>query len=53
MGFTTSSDEWTEEIHERMFGDRPDEHNECQRVEHAFDIPNAVELHENAAITEF
>jgi len=53
MGFTTSSDEWTEEIHERMFGDKPDEHNECQRVEHAFDVPNAIELHENAAITEF
>jgi len=44
MGFTTSSDEWTEEIYRRMFGEEPEEHNDCQRVEHTYEIPNAVTL---------
>lgn len=44
-GFTTSSDEYTHEIHRRIFGDDVgDEHNDCRRVEHTFDIENAIEL---------
>lgn len=42
--FTTSSDRYTQEIHRRIYGDDPPEHNPCQRVEHTFGVPNAVEL---------
>lgn len=44
--FTTSSDEYSEEIHRRLLGD--DGHNECHRVEHAFDVPNAIEEGDDA-----
>lgn len=44
IGFTTSSDRHTKEIHRRLFGEKPDDHNDCQRVEHTFDVENAIEL---------
>jgi len=44
IAFTTSSDEYTEEIHERIYGEAADGHVACQRVEDAFDVPNVVEL---------
>ena len=47
MGFTTSSDEWTQEIHRRMFDSEPKEHNDCQRVERTYDVPNAITLGES------
>jgi len=43
IGFTTSSDEHSEEIHRRLFGEAAG-HNDCQRVEHTFDVENAIEL---------
>jgi hypothetical protein len=42
--FTTSSDEYTVEIHQSLFDESPDKHNDCQRIEHATDIGNVVEL---------
>ena len=41
--FTTSSDEYSQEISETWFGDA-DDHNPCRRVEDVFDVPNAIEL---------
>ena len=49
-GFTTSSDRYTMDIHRRLFGDEPDQHNDCRRVEHAFEVPNAVELGEQTTL---
>lgn len=46
---TTSSDEWTEEITRRIFGD-VDGHNDCKRVEHHTDVPNVVELGEQTTL---
>lgn len=51
--YTTSSDEWTHEIHSRLFDDDPDEHNDCRRVERTFDVPNAIELHQETDLEEF
>lgn len=51
-GFTTSSDRHTEEIHRRMYGEDLDDHNPCQRVEHTFDVDNAVELGEQTTLTD-
>jgi hypothetical protein len=49
--FTTSSDRFSEYLHAEWFGeDDLDDHNECRRVEHAFDIENALELQENASL---
>lgn len=45
VSFTTSSDQWTHEIHERIFGESTG-HNDCKRVESHFDVPNAIELNE-------
>lgn len=43
--YTTSSDEYSEDLTRIWFGeDAVDGHNECRRVEDAFDIPNMVEL---------
>ena len=42
--FTTSSSEYSEQIHEILFDEPVEEHNECQRVENALDIDNVVEL---------
>jgi len=53
MGFTTSSDTWTKEIHRRMFETEPDDHNDCQRVEHTFDVPNALTLYEDQSLTAY
>jgi len=53
IGFTTSSDEHTEEIHERIYGEETDGHNACKRVEHTFDVENAIELTEDAELESF
>lgn len=53
FGFTTSSDHYSEELHRIWFGEETlDDHNPCRRVEHAFDIENAVELKEQATLTD-
>lgn len=52
MGFTTSSDEWTQEIHRLMFDVEPDDHNDCQRVENTYEVPNAVELDGQKTLTD-
>jgi hypothetical protein len=44
VGFTTSSDQYSEAIHRLIYDADPDDHNPCRRVEHAFDVPNAIEL---------
>jgi len=44
VGYTTSSDEYTEDIYRLIYGSEPDDHNPCQRVEDTFDISNAVHL---------
>ena len=44
IAFTTSSSEYSEQIHKTLFDEPVDEHNECQRVENALDIDNVVEL---------
>ena len=54
LEFTTSSDEYSEYLQAEWFGeDTLDDHNPCRRVEHAFDIDNAVELQENASLGAF
>lgn len=52
LGFTTSSDRYTEEIHRRIFGEDPDGHNPCRRVEHVFDVENAIELGKQATLPD-
>ena len=47
----TSSDEYSEEISERLFGTSED-HNECRRAENAFDIPNVIELGEQTTLAD-
>ena len=42
--YTTSSDKWTMEIHERLFDEAAEDHNPCHRVEDGFDVENAIEL---------
>jgi len=50
--YTTSSDEYSEKIQIEWFGkDSLDNHNSCRRVEHGFEISNAVELTEQATLT--
>lgn len=44
IAFTTSSDRYTEEIYRRIYGEEPEEHVDCQRVEDHFDVPNAIRL---------
>jgi len=52
--FTTSSDEYSEYIQAEWFGeDSLDDHIPCRRVEYAFDIDNAIELHEDASLEAF
>lgn len=53
IGYTTSSDKWTEYLHHEWIGGDPDGHNECRRVELTFDVENAVELHEDKPITDY
>lgn len=50
--FTTSSDRYTNEIAETIYCES-DDHNDCRRVEDTFDVPNAIELHEDASLGEF
>jgi len=42
--YTTSSDEWTEAIHRRLYDEPLENHNACQRVEEHLDVGNAIEL---------
>jgi len=42
--FTTSSSKYTEEIYRLLYGEEPDDHNDCKRIENAVDIDNAIEL---------
>jgi len=44
LNFVTSSSEYTEQIHEILFDESLDGHDECQRIEDAVDIPNVVSL---------
>jgi len=44
IGYTTSSDEHTNEIYRCLFDMEPDDHNDCRRVENHFDVSNSVEL---------
>lgn len=44
--YTTSSAEMEAEI-DAIWFDNIDEKSECKRVEHYFDIPNAIELSDN------
>lgn len=54
MEYTTSSDEYTEHLHTQWFGeDSLEDHNPCRRVEDAFDVENAVELHEDSNLGEY
>lgn len=54
FGYTTSSDEWTEWLYNEWFDhDDLSGHNECRRVEHAFDVENVVELTKDADLGEF
>lgn len=50
--YVTSSDEYTNQISTVLLGgDDDDEHNDCRRVEHTFDIDNAVALTEQTTLT--
>ncbi|WP_312908491.1 hypothetical protein [Natronosalvus caseinilyticus] len=49
ISYTTSSDKYTHEIHRLLF-DKGDGHNDCQRVEHTFDVSNVIELEETKQI---
>lgn len=42
--FTTSSEEYTEDIFEVLFDESLDEHNDCKRVEDVTEIENVVML---------
>lgn len=44
---TTSSAERTEDLYRALVGDDLDEHNECHRVEHTFNVSNAIEVQES------
>lgn len=50
--YTTSSDRYTGEIYRILYGEEPDDHNDCQRVEDTFDVPNAIELHEQTTLSD-
>lgn len=54
ISYTTSSDEFTEEIHRRIFGeDAADGHNDCRRVEDRFDVENVVTLGTDTELSTF
>lgn len=50
--YTTSSDRYTGEICRRLYDIDPDDHNHCERVEDTFDVPNAIELHEQTTLPD-
>ena len=53
VGFITSSSKHSERIHNTIWGDGSVEHhNGCKRVEHATDIDNVVELHEQESLLD-
>ena len=50
--YTTSSDEYSEQIHINWFGKESlDDHNPCRRVENQFDVDNAVQLTKQKRLT--
>jgi len=52
--FTTSSDEYSEYLQAEWFGeDTLDDHNPCRRVEHSFDIDNAIKHQGDASLNAF
>jgi len=53
VGFTTSSDEWSEYLHHEWIGGEPDGHNPCRRVEAAFDVENCIELTSETGLEDF
>lgn len=54
IDYTTSSDTYSEYLTAEWFGeDALDGHNECRRVEHAFDIENAIELHDDQSLDAY
>jgi len=50
IGFTTSSDQWSEYLHHEWIGGEPDGHNPCRRVEDAFGVSNCIELGEQQTL---
>ncbi len=42
--FGTSSKKYSEAIHKVIFPDEDIEHNDCERVEHKFNIKNCIKL---------
>lgn len=48
LRFNTSSEEYSERIHEILFDDPAEGHNLCHRVENSFDVPNAIALDSEA-----
>lgn len=53
FGFTTSSVQYSEALHRLWFGEENlDDHNPCRRVEHTFDVENAVELGEQTTLAD-
>jgi len=53
LEFTTSSDQYSEELHRTWFGDESlDDHNPCRRIEDAFEIENAIELGEQTTLCD-
>lgn len=51
--YTTSSARYTDRIGEVLFEDfEADDHDDCQRVEHHFDVPNAIRLTEQSTLEE-
>jgi len=53
VDFTTSSEQYTERLHRLLIGEDLDSHNECRRVEHTFNVPNAVTLHEDQSLDAY
>lgn len=54
LSYTTSSDRYTLELYELLVGEPPgDDHGECQRVEHTFNVENCIELTEESSLEEY
>jgi hypothetical protein len=52
VGFTTSSAQYSRRLHELLTGATPDEHEECHRVEHTFEIENAITTTKQVTLTD-
>jgi len=48
--FTTSSDQYTEEIHRLIYGEKPEQHNSCKRIENEFDVSNVIEINKTVTL---